>query len=141
QATGRDGTHGTDGEGSRAGERPLRTRPTHQPAAEDVEVIHGEDGARVGREHLDAPRDLRLAWRGDAEVSEWGCEGQPPQPSPRTAGRGAEGQRVFLDDAQHGLVGAPGVELSPQLSKPWDNHPPLSTTSEKELTGSQRVPG
>lgn len=31
-------------------------------------------------------------------------------------------------------------ELPPQHCKPWDNHPPLSTTSDKELTGSQRVP-
>lgn len=38
-----------------------------------------------------------------------GGQTQPPQPSPRTASRGTEGQRVLLDDAQHGLVGGPGV--------------------------------
>lgn len=110
---------GSDREGSRAGERSLRARLTHQPAAENIEVIHREDGARVGREHLDAPRDLRLAWRGDAEGSEGGCEAQPPQPSPRTAGRGLKGQRVLLDDAQHGLVGAPGVVGHQQVPVAW----------------------
>lgn len=46
------------------------------------------------------------------QIQERGVRRSPPspaQPSPPTASRDVEGQRVLLDDAQHGLVGGPGV--------------------------------
>lgn len=83
---------------------PRELGATHQPAAQDVEVISGEDGAGVGGKHLDAPRDLSRAWRGGQErgrgsqdLGRKGGKGVPP-PCPAHIPPGAtrKGSVYFL---------------------------------------------
>lgn len=85
------------------GRGPPGPDPTHQPAAEDVEIIPGEDGAGVGGKHLDAPGDLRIAWsgegcksRGASEETGMGVRRSPPSPAHAPPAEARKGSVYFL---------------------------------------------
>lgn len=69
---------------------------TYQPAAQDVEVVSGEDGAGVGGEHLDAARDAGSAW-GSRALGQAAGGGTEQLPAPHALpGSVRKGSVYFL---------------------------------------------